>query len=290
MQSSATVANTLALVELLTPTAMATIPTGTDAPTTGPAPTTTATPMPLPSGCAETRGKMDIGQFATDLQPWPVDMRVYLPPCYDPERAGGYPLLVLLHGRTYNYDQWDRDGMDEKADELITAGEIQPLIIAMPNESHTERDSQKSSFNLVVTDALLRWMEASYNVCKQRVCRAVGGFSRGATRAMHIGFLQPQVFGSIGAHSFTPLIDDVYRLKYWLMNVKLEDLPRFYLDMGDADRPESIEENKRFRAKMTELGVPYEWHWNTGGHDDAYWSAHVEDYLRWYDQAWGGRL
>jgi enterochelin esterase-like enzyme len=64
------------------------------------------------------------------------------------------------------------------------------------------------------------------------------------------------------------------------------DLPRFYLDMGDHDYPGFIEANHQFRAAMTELGVPYEWHWNTGGHTDSYWSAHVEDYLHWYNQAW----
>lgn len=230
-----------------------------------------------------------MGQLTTDLQKEPVDMRVYLPPCYDPDRAGGYPLLIILHGQMQTYDQWDRDGMDESADALIAAGEIRPLIIAMPNEASTGHAPRKSNFDEVIMQAVLPWIDARYNTCTERQCRAVGGISRGASWAVRIGFLQPGLFGSIGAHSYIPFIGDVNRLKYWLLKIKLEVPPRFYLDMGDVDSPASIAASEQFRAKMTELGVPYEWHLNTGGHNDAYWSAHVEDYLRWYNQAWADR-
>lgn len=243
-------------------------------------------PIPSPAKCMELEGTMTTAQITTGLQQWPVDLRIYLPPCYDPQKAGGYPLLILLHGQTFTNDQWDRDGVDENADRLIAAGEIRPLIIVLPNESHTERDPSVSNFDMVVADAVLPWIDSHHNTCTERICRAAGGISRGAGWAVHIGFLHPELFGSIGAHSLPPFIGDTNRLKGWLTGVKTEDLPRFYLDMGDHDYPGFIKANSDFRTAMTELGVPYEWHWNTGGHNNAYWSAHVEDYLRWYNQAW----
>jgi enterochelin esterase-like enzyme len=252
-------------------------------PTDEPSTTETATP---PWGCSQAKGTLEMATMETDLQKWPVDMRVFLPPCYDPARRPGYPLLIIIHGQTYNYDQWDRDGMDEAADRLTAAGTIQPMIIVMPNEADTERDPQQSNFDEVVADAVLPWVDGHYNTCTERFCRAVGGLSRGATWAMHIGMLKPELFGSIGAHSFTPFIGDVYRLKYWLMNTDVKDLPRFYLDMGSEDRPEHIAAINQYRAEMDRLGIAYEWHWNSGGHDDAYWSAHVEEYLLWYAEAW----
>jgi enterochelin esterase-like enzyme len=259
----------------------------TDAPAVSPTPTAapaaTATP---PWGCGEAKGTLEMKTLETDLQPWPVDMRVFLPPCYDPAREPGYPLLIIIHGQTYNYDQWDRDGMDEAADRLTAAGTIQPMIIVMPNEFNTERDPQQSNFDEVVADAVLPWVDGHYNTCTERFCRAVGGLSRGATWAVHIGMLKPALFGSIGAHSFTPFIGDVYRLKYWLINIDVKDLPRFYLDMGSEDKPEHIAAINQYRAEMDRLGIAYEWHWNSGGHDDAYWSAHVEEYLLWYAEAW----
>jgi enterochelin esterase-like enzyme len=171
-----------------------------------PEPTATATP---PWGCSESKGEMEMATLTTALQPWPVDMRVFLPPCYDPERDPGYPLLIIIHGQTYNYDQWDRDGMDEAANRLTAAGTIRPMIIVMPNEARTDRDPDQSNFDEVVVNAVLPWVDGRYNTCTERFCRAVGGLSRGATWAVHIGFLHPAVFGYIGAHSFTPVIGDV---------------------------------------------------------------------------------
>ncbi|MBN1439501.1 MAG: hypothetical protein JW929_08835 [Anaerolineales bacterium] len=252
-------------------------------PTTTAEPPASATP---PWGCAETKGTLEMAALETGLQPWPVDMRIFLPPCYDPKRESGYPLLIIIHGQTYTFDQWDRDGMDEAADRLTAAGTIQPMILVMPNESSTYRDPEKSNFDDVVAEAVLPWVDGHYNTCPERRCRAVGGLSRGAAWAVHIGMLRPFLFGSIGAHSFTPFLGDVYALKYWLANMNVGDLPRFYLDMGSEDKPEHIEAINQYRAEMERLGIAFEWHWNDGGHDDAYWSAHAEEYLLWYAQAW----
>jgi enterochelin esterase-like enzyme len=251
--------------------------------TSSPSPTKTP-----PWGCAETKGKMELATLETTLQPWPVDVRVFLPPCYDPKRDPGYPLLILLHGQSYTNDQWDRDGMDEAADRLTSAGTIRPMILAMPNESHSERSPVKSNFDAVVANAVLPWIDGKYNTRAERFCRAVGGISRGAGWAMRIGFLRPSLFGSIGAHSYPPFTGDTFALQGWMSNVAVGDLPRFYLDMGGRDRSEYIKANQEIRDEMTRLGIPHQWQWNTGGHDDAYWSAHVEEYLRWYAQAWAG--
>jgi enterochelin esterase-like enzyme len=248
-------------------------------------PPPTATPTP---GCAQTRSRMEEASIATTLQPWPVAVRVFLPPCYDPDRIPGYPLLVLLHGQTYTNDQWDRDGMDEAADRLTAAGIIRPLIIVMPAEAHSERLPQKSNFDAVVAGSVLPWIDAQFNTCPDRSCRAVGGISRGASWAVRIGFLHPPLFGSIGAHSYPPFVGDTDAVKRWIAGAAIGDLPRFYLDMGDHDLPEYITANREFRAELTRLGIPLEWHENAGGHNDAYWSAHVEEYLLWYSQSWAG--
>jgi enterochelin esterase-like enzyme len=157
-------------------------------------------------------------------------------------------------------------------------------MIFMPLEEHTERDPEVSNFDVVVTDALLPWIDANYPTCQERACRAVGGLSRGATWAVHIGLLRPELFGSIGAHSLTPFFGDVYRLPYWLMRTSLEELPRFYLDMGEDDW--FVEALAEFRAAMTENGIAFEWHPDAGTHDEAYWGSHVGEYIRWYASGW----
>jgi enterochelin esterase-like enzyme len=256
---------------------------------TGPTPTANPSITPNPTRlCGETQGVMERDTVPTDRQPWPVDLRVFLPPCYDSEREPGYPLLIILHGQIYTFDQWDRDGLDEAAYRLTAAGAVEPMILVMPNESQTERPPNEANFDEVVAGAVLPWIEARYNICADRFCRAVGGLSRGAGWAVRIGFRRPELFGSVGAHSYPPSGRDLFALSEWVEAVPTEDLPRFYLDMGDRDWPEFVAANRDFRTEMTRLGIPFEWHWNAGGHDDAYWSAHVEEYLLWYAQAWAG--
>jgi enterochelin esterase-like enzyme len=251
-------------------------------PTVAPPPTPSETPPP--AGCPETHGRIEVTQLTTSLVTGPLEVRVYFPPCYDPDPDDPYPVLVMIHGQTYTADQWDRLGLDEAADAAIVAGESRPFMIFMPLEAHTERDPEVSNFDVVVTDALLPWIDANYPACQERACRAVGGLSRGATWAVHIGFLRPELFGSIGAHSLTPFFGDVYRLPYWLMRTSLDELPRFYLDMGEDDWfTEALAE---YRAAMTEHQIDFEWHPDAGTHDEAYWGSHVDEYIHWYVSGW----
>lgn len=249
-----------------------------------PPPTHTPAPSPTLWTCQESRGRVDRTTLPAQPARRPLQVRIYYPPCYTAASDDRYPFLIMIHGQTYNDDQWDRLGLDEAADTLILAGESRPFLIFMPLEENTDIDPEQANFDQVVAETLLPWIEANFPVCSERACRAVGGLSRGATWAVHLGFLRPELFGSIGAHSLTPFYGDVYRLPYWLMRVELEALPRFYLDMGEDDW--FMEALTQFRQAMDRHSVPYEWHLNPGRHEEAYWASHVMDYVRWYASGW----
>jgi len=61
-------------------------------------------------------------------------------------------------------------------------------------------------------------------------------------------------------------------------------LPALYLDIGNKDRylPSATE----FEGLLTRYQVPHTWLINQGIHNEDYWQAHVEEYLRWYTQPW----
>jgi enterochelin esterase-like enzyme len=254
-------------------------PTATLLPTEPP----TVTPTPI-LPCDDTRGKIELTQIPVPGQLAVIEMRVYLPPCYDPNGDWLYPVVLMIHGQTYNYDQWDRLGMDEAADRLITSGEIKPFLIFMPQEDDTFSEPLEARYDKTVSDVILPWIDANYHTCQERKCRSVGGLSRGATWAMYLGFEQPELFGSIGAHSLTPFFGDLWRLPRWASGTAPQDRPRFYLDMGEDDP--FIPPTTEFKTEMTRLGIEYTWLLRSGGHNEEYWSSHVEEYLRWYAEAW----
>ncbi|MBP7227994.1 MAG: hypothetical protein KA988_02705 [Longilinea sp.] len=270
------------LAATATPSATLT-PRPTVSPTRTPIPSATVTPTftPSPTPCAA-NGTLQRVEIAVAALRRPMPVQVYLPPCY-PQQAQ-YPVLFLLHGQNADEGQWPRLGIAEAADRLIRSQAIRPLIIVMPREEYWWINPFDGPFEASFFEGLMPWVEASYPICAGAGCRALGGLSRGAAWAVNLGFSHPGVFGSIGAHSLPPFSGDAERLPYWLRAFGEQPLPKLYLDVGEKDRYHKATE--QFEKTLTDLQVPHEWVLQPGAHDEAYWAAHVEDYLRWYDQAW----
>ena len=131
-------------------------------------------------------------------------------------------------------------------------------------------------------EVLLPWIDATYNTCTDRTCRAIGGLSRGGAWALHLGFSRWDLFGAIGGHSTPPFNGSGDRLSGWLEAIPAGDVPRIYMDIGENDPYRTYAE--AFEKRLTGYGVEHVWILNKGTHNEEYWSAHAEEYLRWY---WG---
>lgn len=265
------------------------LPTPTDTPpptrTPTPVPAITATPMPTPTelACWLQGGHYEITALETDLLRYPLDVRVYVPPCYEEQPDARYPVLYLIHGQSFTDDQWDRLGVDEHLDALIAAGEVSPFLVVMPRDREWSQANQ-DPFGKAFIEVLLPWVDENYRTLPERQARAVGGLSRGAGWAVHFGLEDWELFGAIGGHSLPVFWSDVPLVKKWLNEIPPELMPRIFLDIGDQDRPEITELATWFEGLLTRQGIAHEWYLFAGYHDEAYWSAHVEQYLRWYAQ------
>lgn len=259
--------------------------TATTEPTLTPTPTSTITPSPTPLACWQEGGKIVTGQVQTELLPLPLEFRVYLPPCYQQERERRYPVLYLIHGQSFNDDQWDRLGADETADRLVADGQVSPFMIVMPRDRVWTQPTE-DKFGQAVVQALIPWIDQNYRTRTERQYRAVGGLSRGAGWALHLGFSQWELFGSIGMHSLPVFWTDLPDIKPWLDFLTPDLLPRIYMDIGEKDRPQILKSTLWFEGLLTEKGIPHEWHLYPGYHEEAYWEANVEEYLRWYAEEW----
>lgn len=265
-------------------------PTRVSLPTRKP-PATRSSPVPAPSqttaalSCRVKRGVVVKGELKTDLLRLPLSYRVYLPPCYNPNRNQRYPVLYLFHGQSFTDDQWDRLGADDAADRLIESGEIPPLIIVMPYDRYGGQPTE-TGFSQAITAELIPRIDADYLTQNSRRGRAVGGLSRGAGWAIHLAISEWRLFGALGAHSPAVFHTDAQRMRSWLDQIPEGQAPRLWIDIGDKDRPEITRSTQWFAALLNEYDIPHEWRLFSGYHEESYWKEHLEQYLRWYALEW----
>ncbi len=119
----------------------------------------------------------------------------------------------------------------------------------------------------------------------------------GAHGAMQLALTHPGVFGAVGAHSLVlrrfgsaPAYfgDQVEYARRDPMTIvpKALDVVRglkMWIDIGSADTWTPMA--RQFNAELGSLNVRHEWHEWPGDHSGSYWSAHLTDYLRFYDNA-----
>ena len=253
------------------------IPPATPSPP--PTPQVTPTPTPEPTACAQQTGWTESLAASSSRMNDLLSARIHLPPCYDPSGKTRYPVLYLLHGQSFQSDQWERLGAFRAADHLFAGGQ-QPFLIVLPNESDSYANPYESSFGDALTGALVAQVDKSYPTCPERGCRAIGGLSRGASWAVYLGLKNWGQFAIIGAHSFPPFYNLDTRLPELLKSIPPGQFPRLYLDIGASDP--YLAPASAFEILLTQDGVAHEWYLNEGGHDETYWAAHTPAYITWY--------
>lgn len=249
-----------------------------------PAPTWTPFPpaSPPPEQCPEPGGRLERGVIETKLLDKPMRYTVYLPPCYD-SSAENLPVLYLLHGQNYDEEQWIRIGAVTTADRLLRAGQSQPFLIVLPYDYSFKQPTQYN-FAQVFLEMLIPQIDAAYRTRTDAASRAIGGLSRGGAWAIHLGTLHPDVFGAVGAHSSAIFFSDMNSLRLRLRDADRATFPRIYIDVGLQDS--EYDSALSFAKLLDEMNLPHEWHAYLGFHEEQYWSAHIEEYLRWYAEGW----
>ena len=280
------------------PTQAAPAPLPTIQPTVQPTPQPTIQPTiqftqppisnlqsPTPNLCS-TPGQIQTGVLDSRIA-GPTAYRLYQPPCYGQD-GRLYPTLYLLPGNIHSDAIWDELGIDEAADAAILAQTIPPLLIVMPDGGPIANNSSggPNSYEALILDELIPLVETTTCAWPDAGGRAIGGLSRGGYWALEIAFRHPERFVSVGGHS-AALLDtqagpDVNPQHTGLTN-DLGSL-RIYFDIGRNDY--LIANIQRLHEEMEAAGITHTWVLNDGQHENAYWSAHLADYLAWYTAPW----
>ena len=266
-------------------------PTITPTPSLTPTPDVTVTPTPSPSPtaalCPETEGQVIVfDTFDSEIAGRNMPYRVYVPPCYF-ESQRRYPVVYLLHGAASDDTQWQDLGVTETLDRGLSLNQYPPMLLVMPYGAHLLPNSDfppDPSMETFILDELIPRVERDFCVWEDRDYRAIGGISRGGFWALSIAMRHPEVFSAVGGHS--PSLDtDNTPPEFNPLDLALSapfiDTLRIYLDNGASDpvRPEV----EMLSNRLVERQIAHEYVINPlGGHDEAYWSSHMADYLAFY--------
>ena len=225
--------------------------------------------------------------------------RVYLPPDYLNSPQKRYAVLYMLHGNGGNYTEWSDSFLPEQIDRLISANEIEPMIVVMPDDGETTYFANWDNgprWGDYITEDVVSTIDERYRTKPIASGRAIGGLSMGGLGALNLAFQHPDVFGIVGAHSPSVRLEPDTTLwfltgdNFWEHNpiwlaqnrTDLSSL-KIWMDVGTDDV--WLPNIEALRSMLVAEGLNLEYHQFPGPHEAEYWIAHVPDYLRFYSSA-----
>jgi hypothetical protein len=140
---------------------------------------------------------------------------VYLPPGYDAEREEPYKTIYVQHGSGQDQSDWLNIGsVPIIMDNLLQDGTTEPAVIISTNSNYLGAANQGYPN---ITNLIIPFVEANYNVSTDRLDRAWAGLSMGASITTGIINNNAARFGYYGVWSFNagisrtaPNLDQAY--------------------------------------------------------------------------------
>jgi enterochelin esterase-like enzyme len=156
-------------------------------------------------GPAKIQGKLEHITYASPGHVTPADKNylvIYTPPNYDTNRAKPYPTFYLSHGGGENELGWSTQGdVLNIVDNLIDSGQIQPVVIVMPNGSGYANSVFNEAYDRDMIDRIIPYVEQHYHVSKSANDRAFSGLSMGGMLTNSFIINHPDVFEYYGMMS-----------------------------------------------------------------------------------------
>jgi enterochelin esterase-like enzyme len=248
-------------------------------------PRPTRTPTPRPPLCWKTGGQVVEDAVASELLGTEIPLLVYLPPCYDELPDLSFPVAYLFHGQGYDQTQWLRLGLNERLDYQVAVGQSPPFILVLPGIMDWDSPTELP-FARAVVEEIIPHIESRYRAQTGREDRKVGGISRGASWALHLGLNYPELFAAVGGHSLPIFYEDGPRVSGWLDAISPELMPALYLDYAASDQSAIRRSVNTLMAQLDERGIAYTFSTAPGAHDETYWGSQIELYLDFYGSDW----
>jgi S-formylglutathione hydrolase FrmB len=235
-----------------------------------------------------------------------ADLTLFHPPSIHESRD--VPLVILLHGVYGSHWAWAlKGGAHRTAARMIQAGELPPLVVAMPSDGlwgdgsgyvpHAGQD-----FDRWIVEDVPAAVHESVPAAGERSPVFISGLSMGGFGALRLAAKHPEKFRAAGGHSsmthfdqhrqfveeplesFACPTEDRSVLETMLRN--RDRLPPVRFDCGTEDP--LLEYNRELSAGLKSVGIDHCYEEFPGGHEWPYWEKHLEDMLRFFGRVLSG--
>lgn len=225
-------------------------------------------------------------------------MTIYTPAGYEASEHS-YPTLYLLHGMGGDEEAWVATGrVCEIMDNLIAAGEVEPMIVVMtngctkhvsaPGYSHEGMwrpymtGSMDGSFETMFP-TIVEWVEANYRAKACRESRAIAGLSMGGFHSLQISKTYPEMFDYVGLFSAAIFrgkegVKIYENLEAGLAEQFATQPALYWIAIGKDDF--LYDENVRYRELLDAKGYPYTYVESDGGHVWRNWRVYLSQFTQ----------
>ena len=225
------------------------------------------------------------------------DVTLYVPP----KRTSGIPIVILLHGVYGSHWSWSLGGGAHRtAHRMVEAGEIQPVVLAMPSDGlwgdgsgylpHLLHDYEQWIVKEVPELVKILVKEAT-----DASPLFISGLSMGGFGALRLGGKYAGQFSGISAHSAItefeqmaqfveePLTDyNVDAANFSVARALIGSaLPPLRFDCGLSDS--LLDANRMLHDQLVAAGISHRYEEFQGGHEWPYWEEHLRDTLLFFD-------
>lgn len=229
------------------------------------------------------------------------DICVYAPPIA--EKTDVLPIVILLHGVYGSAWSWAfSSGVHLKVAELIKAGELPPMILAMPSDGLWGDGSaylphNGLNFEKWIAEDAIDAVTGVIDGAHKSSPLFISGLSMGGFGALRIGARYGYKFkGMSGLSSITSLPQVRLFVQESLKNYMQQDivnedllatfkqyrnqLPPMRFDCGKDDM--LLKYNRDLHQKMEKEGMPHIYEEYPGGHEWTYWAEHIITSLKFF--------
>jgi predicted alpha/beta superfamily hydrolase len=212
-------------------------------------------------------------EFRSRFLKTPRDVIVYLPPDYHTSPEARYPVLYMNDGQNlfdaataFGGNEW---GIDETAERMIQAGEIQPLIIVgIYNTGYTRlaeythvkdkrgRGGRARAYGKLITNELKPLIDQTYRTLPDAANTGMGGSSLGGLVSLFFGLEHYELFGKLMVMSPSVWWANEAILKE-VSKVRHKIRQKIWLDVGTQEdsRPEiCVRQVRQLRDALIDKG------------------------------------